>query len=988
MSESTASKETQSSKSLEVFICYRRGQGKSLAKWLSRQLKAYRFPARFESQCSQPFKAPPSVFLDTENERAAENFWEEKIEPNLLKAHFLIVIVTPDSFEPGKDNAGNWQEREIKFFLEQKPGRQVILVLGRNAPEDRFPGLLNQNPNWDWVDLRQFGTISNIWPGRRGKNDDAVSKIIAGLYRIPNEHLGKFFDHENRRRIKQRRMRAFLTTGLAVLMVGLAGLVWRQRGIAENRLVIAAARQKIALASSLWLQQPNTLPIAAFMAVDGAEALPSLLAQQETDQILQVLPALEANVEIGVFQPKSAFDKSSGKLVMAGSEIKGIGDLVQIWQVGDTRPSATVYFPGMPVRKMLPAISPGGAYLAFSSDQIVEQKYGVWVFQWGPLKQPIVIENQHLTNQLLFSPDGRVLWIAAGPILKTYFLATGEVTAATFGSEIQAMALNRTGSRIALAMASEIQVLEHREYRQLHSVFTTEIKRYDDEMLLFDPMGVRLLVLTGSKPRKLNVFDVDTGRKIGESILNRLVKAAALSPDGQVLALGDADGKVSLLQYPTLAPTNIDLIHSGIVDFIQDIGFRDHSHWVATLSADDTARVWDRTTGIELGRATHRGSSIAQIYWTQNGRLLTVGNGGLLRKWQIHGYGAVPGTRGFRDSWHLAADASGQWIAAARTFYGLEDELFIAKGPAWETKWKTAGLYLTGLGIDDRDGALIGVHRGQMMRWPAWKKEGDPGPPDIIEMPFKGVGELAKNGRSLLLKNKEGTLAWVGTSKGKVIPRSDTRKRPKIVNFTFSSDSTFLAEIGTSQTEIMTWPDGKTVLRIPKESPQKIAFHPHHKFVAVGCATKAKRSTSSQVPELQLWRLSSEAQEPHVVPLPFAVTHLEFFQNGAVLAVAFDRFAGLFSVPDLAEIGRVDAGSEVIQFKIMPDGRRILIGADEVQVRWMFLEDMKREICRRLGWPNRKWMEDHFPENALLPELSYPDLVEACMKCMASSPPN
>jgi hypothetical protein len=137
----------------DAFISYRRSDGGSVARWLRRELTAFRVPRAMRKQYGRKLK----IYLDTAYERGVGDFYEESIKPALLSSTYLVVVATPDATRRG-DAAEDWIAREIADFTAGPNGRNVIVVRGAGEFNDPLPSnLTTLFPNMEIVDLRGAG---------------------------------------------------------------------------------------------------------------------------------------------------------------------------------------------------------------------------------------------------------------------------------------------------------------------------------------------------------------------------------------------------------------------------------------------------------------------------------------------------------------------------------------------------------------------------------------------------------------------------------------------------------------------------------------------------------------------------------------------------------------------------------------------------------------------------------------------------------------
>lgn len=77
----------------DAFISYRRADGGRTARWLRRELEAFRPPRTLRDRLPERLR----IYLDTAYERGTTDFFDNTIRPALLASRFLIVVATPEA---------------------------------------------------------------------------------------------------------------------------------------------------------------------------------------------------------------------------------------------------------------------------------------------------------------------------------------------------------------------------------------------------------------------------------------------------------------------------------------------------------------------------------------------------------------------------------------------------------------------------------------------------------------------------------------------------------------------------------------------------------------------------------------------------------------------------------------------------------------------------------------------------------------------------
>jgi WD40 repeat protein len=148
----------------------------------------------------------------------------------------------------------------------------------------------------------------------------------------------------------------------------------------------------------------------------------------------------------------------------------------------------------------------------------------------------------------------------------------------------------------------------------------------------FSPDGQT--ILTGTQLPAAFVWDVATGRQLGEPLLHPdPVNAVAFSPDGKLALTGCQDGKARLWDLKSHTVVGRPFEHQGAV---LAVAFHKDGKIAATGGADGTARLWDTTNGEPIGEPLrHTGRDVAALAFHPDGTmLLTGGSDGIVKGWE------------------------------------------------------------------------------------------------------------------------------------------------------------------------------------------------------------------------------------------------------------------------------------------------------------------------------------------------------------------
>ena len=635
-----------------AFISYRRFHGSRIARWLRNRVKQYTLPQEVLSSLSEAnreiHKSRPKVFLDTVYEKAGEDFWQHHIVPSLKNSYYLIVISTPDVFQRRSDGSENWVVREINTFLETASPDRVIVALGPDAPEDRFPGQLGRiSDRWDWADLRQFSWRRWVSFKRWEDLDNAFTKIIARLYDIPTEHLPVLHREEARRKTKR------LGTVLAVsvvIILALGALTWwalDQRQAAINNEMAAERRGRIATSRQLAANSlqvfRSDLPLALLLAARAASTSDTLEARSALLTCLTYGHYIESFLHVDSQVYCVGFDINGEPIALVRSK-EEIGTnktprrTVRLWDLRRNQPRGEP-FPGCRINSYedperdfglsLAVISSDGRWLAgaqcawssigrtgndqFQTKVCAAGAVTIWDISSGEAIRRHTFPHAGFVESLAFGPNGKVLrW--------------GSCTRRneTIGSTcIQ--------KRVYLR---DVETGVNLEPDGSAGLWGTAIHNF-----AFNPDG--RVIASGKSPVVLS--NVETGAKIYELTDQHVgdVTNAAFSPDGVLLVTGGQDGSIVTWKLSRTSVKAQGVPLTGHAAPVTSLAFRNDSKKLLSSSTDENGEsrviLWDFGESNELYEPveTHHGDVISLALRSDRQQFATGGKDGAIRVWNL-----------------------------------------------------------------------------------------------------------------------------------------------------------------------------------------------------------------------------------------------------------------------------------------------------------------------------------------------------------------
>jgi RNA polymerase sigma factor (sigma-70 family) len=314
---------------------------------------------------------------------------------------------------------------------------------------------------------------------------------------------------------------------------------------------------------------------------------------------------------------------SDGKTLAAGETDLGSGapdrrDAVRLWRVGDGRELRTFSVE----RAYGLAFSPDGTMLAVTGGEMVR----LWDVASGE-QQRALKGHRGGSYAVAFSPDGALL-ATGGEVLDP----TVRLWDVTSGREVRCLE-GHEGSVYSLAFSPDGKTLASRGAGGPNRLWDVgsgkELRRYEGwagpvAQLAFSPDGKTLVGAEEWGP-VVRLWDVRTGRTISPFARHEgAVTALAFSPDGKAVLTGCSDGSLRLWDAATGAQGRRWSEYQGPVEAVAF--FPDGGRFASGGNRRQLVRVWDAGTGKPALTLKLDRREVSCIAISPDGKLLAAGS--------------------------------------------------------------------------------------------------------------------------------------------------------------------------------------------------------------------------------------------------------------------------------------------------------------------------------------------------------------------------
>jgi WD40 repeat protein/DNA-binding MarR family transcriptional regulator len=185
----------------------------------------------------------------------------------------------------------------------------------------------------------------------------------------------------------------------------------------------------------------------------------------------------------------------------------------------------------------------------------------------------------------------------------------------------------------------------------------TDLSNYD-----FSNLTLWQAYLKGANLQQLKLVNVALERSVFTDILATIF-SVAFSPNGKILATGDANGEIRLWQ---IDDGQQILICKGHTGFVRSVAFSPDGQLLASGSVDKTIKLWKVSDGKCIQTLQGHSDRVESIAYSSDGQLLVSGSvDQSLRIWSVHDGKCLQVLQGHtREVWSVAFSPDSQSVAS------------------------------------------------------------------------------------------------------------------------------------------------------------------------------------------------------------------------------------------------------------------------------------------------------------------------------------
>ncbi|MGW6424558.1 nSTAND1 domain-containing NTPase [Nocardia sp. NPDC055053] len=428
---------------------------------------------------------------------------------------------------------------------------------------------------------------------------------------------------------------------------------------------------------------------------------------------------------------------------------------------------------------------------------------------------------------------------------------------------------------------------------------------------------------------QIRVWDTKTTEYIGQPMKggDEYVGKVAVDAEGRRIAAIDDNGKLLLWDVSTGQQIPIEG-HSGEV---KALTFSRDGQRLASAGTDNTVRLWDTDNAEPVGTPLHTEDDAAlfSVALSPDGRTVAAGgiramanNNAPLWIWNAENGAPVgkpaPGT--FEAIWSIAFSTQGTTIATGGMDHAVHQWDARTGDPVGEPITLQSSIF--GLAFTPRDDRIVAISPDDVQIVSAGPGSG---------LSTEVTGSRAASGHGLyglvntgdgprIIQFNDGTMRWLNVDTGEQIGApvvSDVFR--SVAKISFSPDRRWLAVASRDAVRVLDPSNGQTVgssLEIPGGQVNDMTFSPDGKFLATAGEDKAVR--------LWDWRQGTSTGEP-MGGHKYGVQQVEFSPDGDRIYTRDFRSVRVWNAETQQSIDDLPTGASPTAMAIRSDGRRFAV---------------------------------------------------------------
>ena len=495
-----------------------------------------------------------------------------------------------------------------------------------------------------------------------------------------------------RRSVAQLRRRALYLFGAFILALILGGAALFQGEVARQSAVTAQNERRIAYGRELAAAADNNLEIdpergilLALQAISTTRTINGTVLPEAVEALHRAIVSSQVRYTLtchNTWVLSTDFSPDGKHLATIGQDGTTI-----IWDTGNGKevlrlPGATPYNDAVGMQRV--AYSPDGTRPVTGDSAFVK----VWDAASGALMMTLTGHTGEVWA-VAFSPDGKE--IASGArdgTLRVWDATTGETRLVMTGHQdaIEGLAFSPDGKR--LATGSDDQTLKIWDAE--NGALLNDLKDFPAPVVgvAFSPDGKKLATTSDT----IKIWDTQALDNGALLTIPEGAGSTTFSPDGNLLA--GSIGSTAMIWDANTGRKLLTL--AGHRNWVEDVAFSPDGKRLATVSYDETAKIWNILPGQEAATLSGNGSRV--VYSPDGTRLATEGSDGTARLWDAETGEALLTLSGHKGALlGIAFSPDGKRLATA----SLDKTAKV-----WDTSTGQLELTLTGHDIAVRDVAF------------------------------------------------------------------------------------------------------------------------------------------------------------------------------------------------------------------------------------------------------------------------------------------